>query len=409
MNKNLAYWKQRFLIVRDFLCVMAASMLTNLVLQFLLYPAIERQVGVERYGEILVFITIANVCGLAYGGAASGTYLTSRRHYKAEPGDFFCILMVICAVTSAIAIIAVRQYLTGVLEGLCLALLIFLTVLKHYSLVDFQLKKDYAHYLLFVIIIAVVEIICLLLFVFVKWWPVLLLPGTVAGLAYVVLRGTIYRNVTQRSENFGRAAQDTVTLSGAYLLNYGTQQADRILLLPLLGGTAVTYYYVASLFSKLLSMITGPINNLILAYLADVKTPLNRKRFLLINGLIAVATVVFLGGVVLLGPWVLSFPFLYPDLVDAVRVYLPLASLGQLLVIGSSILITIDLLVAPKKMQLFLQGAYMIVYIALTIPFSMHSGLDGFVMASLLAGIVRYITAFGVGWKYIPAARENTR
>lgn len=389
------------MMAQNLFCVMAASVISNFVLQFFLYPAIERYMGETRYGEILVFITIANVCGLAFGGAANGSYLTSRRYYQANSGDFFCVLIGICAVSSVVALVAVHRYLTDGIEGVCLALLITLTVFKSYSFVEFQLKKDYPHYLLFVTIIASTEVACLPLFYLTRQWPLLLLPGMVVGIVYVCLRGEIYRRATVCSEHFGRAARDTMTLSGAYLLNYGAQNADRFLLLPLLGGTAVTYYYVASLFSKTLSMITGPINNLILGYLSDQKEPFNRRSFFLINLLLLCGSAIFFVCVVLLGPWMIRLPFLYPDLVEDVRAYIPLASVAQLLVISSSIIVTIDLLVAPKRMQFILQVIYVVVYVALTVPFTLYCGLRGFVIASCLAAAVRYAVAFGIGFANI--------
>lgn len=407
MKRDITYWKQYDVIAQSLLCTMAASLISNFVLQFFLYPAIERQTGEAHYGEILVFITIANVCGLAFGGAANGAYLTSRRHYQARSGDFFCILAGICAVFSVVAVVAFHRYLTGWVEGVCLALLITLTGYKSYSFVEFQLKKDYPHYLLFTSIIVVTEIACLPLFYLTRQWPVLLLPGMAVGIVYVCLRGEIYRRPMVRSEHFGQAARDTVTLSGAYLLDFGAQNADRFLLLPLLGGIAVTHYYVASLFSKTLSMITGPVENLILAYLSDQKEPFNRRNFLLINLFLLVGSVIFFGGVVLLGPWLLKLPFLYPNLVKDVRAYIPLASMAQLLLISSSIIVTIDLLVAPKRMQFILQVIYVGAYVALTIPFILYSGLEGFVIASCLAAAIRYAVAVVIGWIYI--SQENKR
>ena len=82
----------RYSVFLDLIYTVTASLLDNFTLQFLLYPAIERQVGEARYGEILVFLTLGNVCGLAFGGAANSISLTSRQRYQTTSGDFFCIL-----------------------------------------------------------------------------------------------------------------------------------------------------------------------------------------------------------------------------------------------------------------------------------------------------------------------------
>lgn len=405
---DIEYWKKRWPVARNFICAVLASALSNFVLQFFLYPAIEDRMGAARYGEILVFITIANVCALSFGGAANAACLTSRSSYTAKTGDFFTILAGICAVVSVAAAILVRGYFTGPAEAVCVVLLIVLTTFQNYSFLEFQLRKDYTKYFLFTALIAGCQVACLPLFHQTGSWGVLLLPGIAAGLLYVWKTGRIYRHVTDHSANMGRAARDTLTLSGSYLLDYGAQNADRFLLLPLLGGTAVTYYYVASLFSKTLSMISGPVNNLILGYLSDKKNPLTRRRFGAIAVLLAAGALLFLGAVVWLGPWLLGLPFLYPDLVAAVRPYIFWASLAQLTLIASSTLITIDLLVAPHYMQMVLQGVYVVCYFALAIPATLHSGLHGFVLASCMAAVMRGILAFGIGWVCIGHNTERT-
>lgn len=405
---GLSYWRQQLLIAKNLIYAVLASALMNFVLQFFLYPVIERQAGETRYGEILVMMTIANVCGLAFGSAGCSVYLTSRQRYKSSMGDYFCILAAICVVSSAASVALVRNYLAGPAEALFLAMLITLTVYQNYSFLEFQLRKNYAGYLLFVAITSGVQIACIGLFRLTDQWAVLLLPGMAVGLLYVWRRGRIYRRVTERSENFGRAAKETLSLSGANMLNYGAQNADRFLLLPLMGGTAVTYYYVASLLSKTLSMITGPINNLIVGYLSDKEDPLDRKTYLIISTLILAGCGVFLAAVTVLGPWLLKLPFLYPDLADTVRPYIFLSSVAQMLVIGSSILVTIDLVVAPNRMQMVVQSIYAAVFAAFTVPATIRGGLSGFVAASCAAAAVRWLVSFAIGWKYIGNSAEGS-
>lgn len=398
---SLSYWKQRFSIAKNLIYAVLASVLNNFALQFLLYPAIERQVGEERYGEILVFVTIANVCGLSFGGSANTTYLTSRKHYKSSFGDFFIILAVTCAGASALSVFLVRGYLEGPFEALLLALLITLTVYHSYSFLEYQLRKDYSGYFLFMVITVCVSAACIPLLRLTGSWAVLLLPGFAAGIIYVWKTGRIFRGLSERSGNMGRAAKDMTAIGSSYLLNYGAQNADRFLLLPLIDGTAVTYYYVASLFSKTLAMVTGPINNLILSYLSEKNKPLDRKTFSVVTLLIAIVCALFLAAVMLIGPWMLRLPFLYPQLVDSVMPYMLLASLGQLLVIGSSIIVTLDLLVAPNYMQVLLQGLYLAAYVCFTVPLTVMYGLNGFVIATCAAGAVRCVAAFLIGWIYI--------
>ena len=88
-------------------------------------------------------------------------------------------------------------------------------------------------------------------------------------------------------------------------------------------------------------------------------------------------------------------------MVDAILWLIPLASIAQLLVIGSSILIVLDLLVAPSSMQVLLQAVYAGFYIVLAIPFTLVMQLKGFVIACCIAAFIRYLTAVIIGWYYL--------
>lgn len=57
----------------------------------------------------------------------------------------------------------------------------------------------------------------------------------------------------------------------ARAINY----ADKILLYPLLGGTMVSVYYAATVFSKVVSLAITPINSVALSYLSKINKKTN--------------------------------------------------------------------------------------------------------------------------------------
>ena len=148
-------------------------------------------------------------------------------------------------------------------------------------------------------------------------------------------------------------------------------------------------------------MITGPLNNLIIGYLSNRKKPLNRRIFGGISLAILIILALFFVLIWAVSPFILSLPFLYPAMVDAILWLIPFASIAQLLVIGSSILIVLDLLVAPSFMQVLLQAVYTVSYVVLAIPFTLVMQLKGFVIASCIAAFIRYLTAVMIGWYYL--------
>lgn len=407
MGKNiLTLVRERMDVAKNLIYAILASMMPNVAQQFLLYPAFTRTLGDERAGQVLFFITLANTCAMAFGGACNSTYLLARKKYPALSGDFFCTLLLISIVSTAVCGVAFHSYAIGAAELVLVMLLILLSIFRDYSFVDFQLRNDYAHYFLFSLIISAGYVVFIPLFQMTGSWAMTLIPATALGLLYVWWKGNIYRRPFACSRYFPAVMKDTTTLSGSYLLKYGAQNADRILLLPLVNGQAVTYYYIASLFSKTVSMLTGPINNLIISYLSQRKDPVDRKTFTAINLLMLLCTVAGTAVVSLVSPWLLALPFLYPDQVDQVRSIIPLASLAQLLVICSSVIQTLDLVITAGRLQMFMQATYAIVYVVLAVPMTIVWGLDGFVVASCLAAALRYGMAFLIGYRNIPKTTE---
>lgn len=407
MDKNIFHViRQRMDVAKNLIYAILASMLPNFAQQFLLYPSFTRVLGDERAGQVLFFITLANTCAMAFGGACNSVYLLARKKYAAVSGDFFCTLLILSVVSTVVCGVVFQGYAVSAWELVLVMLLIFLSIFRDYSFVDFQLRNDYAHYFLFSMIVSGGYVLFIPLFQLTGSWAMTLLPATFLGLVYVWWKGKIYRQPFVRSEHFPAVMKDTTTLSGSYLLKYGAQNADRILLLPLVSGQAVTYYYIASLFSKTVSMLTGPINNLIISYLSQRKDPVDRKTFTAINILMLLCTVVGTAVVSLVSPWLLALPFLYPDQVEQVRGIIPLASLAQLLVICSSVIQTLDLVITAGRLQMFMQATYAIAYVVLAVPMTIVWGLEGFVVASCLAAALRYAVAFLVGYRNIPKKVE---
>lgn len=394
-------------VAQDLVYVVFSSALNNAALQFVLYPVFERRLGEERYGEALFLITLANVCGMAIGGSANMTYLTSRKKYKTTSGDFLWILSVLSAITLSVCAFFVIPCVATPVEFILGELLIWVTIFINYSFVDFQLRDDYRGYFIFSLITIAGCIAFLPLFFSTGLWALALVCGNLAGMLYVCVVGRIYKPPFAKSEDRGHVVKATLTLSGSQMINYGMQNIDRFLVLPVLGGTAVTLYYVASLLSKTLSMITGPINTLIIGYLSQKGRKLTGKMYLGINVLLLAGTAVFGAVVVVVSPLVLGLPILYPDLLEKVREWILPASIAQLLVIASSILIALDIVVAPPKMQMVIQSTYAVIYLILAFIMAKTGGLRGFVTASVIAGIIRYLVAFGVGMYYIERQAEE--
>ena len=77
-------------------------------------------------------------------------------------------------------------------------------------------------------------------------------------------------------------------LSTTNLLSAVAQQSDKIILGLAMGGEAVTTFYVATLLGKVISLLTTPLNGVLIGYLTKYEGKFTKK-------MVAVFTAVLLG------------------------------------------------------------------------------------------------------------------
>ena len=127
------------------------------------------------------------------------------------------------------------------------------------------------------------------------------------------------------AETFQKTCVLFVTTFIANLIQY----LDRLLLLPILGGEAVSVYTVASFFGKSLGVLVTPLASVLLSYYAQKDFGMTTRRYWKINlSMIAFSTAFFLFCVAV-GPF--GTGIFYPTLIDAARPYILLANLAAVI------------------------------------------------------------------------------
>ena len=168
------------------------------------------------------------------------------------------------------------------------------------------------------------------------------------------------------------------------------------------GGTAVSIYYTASLFGKIIALFVIPVNSVIISYLIRYDKELSKKMWSVftLGGIVCGA--ICLGACLLFSGLIL--PHFYNDLYAASKPYLFPAVLSQILYFVSGVLLVVLLRFRGEKKQFFLNLGYAIVFFALTLIATYLFGLNGFVWASLLANALRL--AVVIPWGFLPPRRK---
>ena len=171
--------------------------------------------------------------------------------------------------------------------------------------------------------------------------------------------------------------------------------ADRFLLKALIGGTAVSIYYLSSLLGKTVSLITTPLNSVIISYLAKYKGSFGWKLFIKLLIVITLASLVMLVGCVV-GSHIL-IPILYPESYEMTKEFFFVSSLSQVIFFATSVLMVILLRFAKQSYQLYINLIYAVAFLVLGIPMTQKNGIWGFSYAILLANLLRMLVSIGFG------------
>lgn len=177
-------------------------------------------------------------------------------------------------------------------------------------------------------------------------------------------------------------------LASAALLVNTVSYLDRIVIMPLLGATALGVYYATSALSKSLSLVTNPVGNAFLARIGKVDPQHQGPLFKRSTIVASLAVVVF----AFVSYWVsyLGLAFLYPDFYSIGKSILLPVALTAAFASGSDLMRPLIMRFVPGRRFLLFNSGYAFVYVVLIIVLSSFWGLTGFAWASVISRAVLF-------------------
>ena len=386
----------------DSMWSIAGLMLMNLVAQFVVYPILANQLGAEANGDILTLIAYINIISVAVGSGVNYARMRNSNTEMTKNGDYNVCLIFASIVCIPVSFIA--QHITAIhldiVNSILYLLLMIAMLWRYYADVDFRLNLNYKGLFKYYFCISLGYGIGIVLYLLVGYWPLSLLIGEIAGLVYVLAFGRILnKDCFSFSKNRKSSIHVILTLIATNLLLNLIFNADRLLLNVLVNGTAVTLYYIASLLGKTVSLVTTPLNSVIIGYTARYKGKLTMKMLMVASALI-MAIIILATFVCTIGSHIL-IRFLYPEDYDAAVPYFVLANLSQIIYCCTNSMTTFLLCFTKSKYQLYINIIYMIAFIFIGVPVTWLWGLDGFVKGLVLVNIIRASVTFSVGLRQV--------
>ena len=379
-------------IINDMLLNLIATAIPVAVLQLVILPMLSSRMGSDEYGLAVTILSVFNVIPASFGNVLNNIRLLYENKYRENQytGDFQVILLIMC-ILNFIIMTVLTIYYEGSLKGIHLFLILitaFVWLLKEYYIVAFRIQINYKAIVLNNLIMVIGYGIGFVLYIWSDYWQMIYLAGYTFSLVYVMCHSDLWKEKIGITPFFRYTSIQTILLFISGLFGRILSYADRMLLYPMLGGTMVSIYFVATLFGKIISMAITPVNSVILTYLVKKEKKNDKifKRTLLTGSIVCIIGYLFC--------LILSRPvlgFLYPQYINNAMPYIFITTatfvLGALIgLVNPFIMKYFDM-----KWQMAINGGTAVVYVTVCLTLLHFYELWGFCIGAFVAYIIKLL------------------
>lgn len=384
----------------DFLLNVLAALILLFTTEFIVLPRLAVTMNSDDYGHALMLLGIVTTLSSALGNGLNNVRLILHHKYEKQQvrGDYPVIF---CGLGVALLFICIYIEFLGWFSASEIAVLFALTLLGSYRLylsVTFRLRVNYLGNLLLNGVLSLGYLIGLAIGLANAWWAVFIL-GEILSLGYLIYVTDWIQEPFRRTPLFGDVCKCFAWLGYLTLLGGLLNIMDRNVILPILGGEAVSVLFVAMIAGKAVSYVAKPMGNVMLSYFAQPTFVMTRRKYWGIN----LATVVVGAGCYLLSiaisEWMLHC--FYPMYADKAMPLVMHATSVPVLLMVSALAQPAVLRFVKLSILSFWQSLYVAVYIGMAVLLTSQYGLYGFCYAASFLVLLRILILWWLGARNI--------
>ena len=379
-------------IYGDMILNLAATGLPLVVLQLLIYPWVSRIESADQYGlMITIYSLLVLICDPLGKSLNNIRLINSKEESEHGASSNYNHIMLLYIAVSIVVMIAGTIYYDKELTAVKLLLILMTGIcllVNGYIVVWYRIKLNYKAITVNACFMAAGFLAGFLAYKLTGLWILIFLLGHFASLIFLTRTTKVLDGRYKRENGFRELFHDTNALTFALFLSQGMSLADKLVLMPLLGGYTVSVYYTAAIIGKIMTLTTGPINSVILSYLAK-KESLSRKTF--VKYLLVCFSFCLALGIVVI---ILSRPvlgILFPAYVDDAMTLVPFTTVNTLIFVMASMVTPIVMRYCDIVWQTIINVVGFIIYVGASILFLHLWGMIGFCIGIGLSHLVRFV------------------
>lgn len=379
------------MFIIDTLKTIVSSLLMAFGLQLVAYPLIQRTVGNAEFGHILTSYTILTITSVVMANTLNNIRLVNIEYYDSNHYySLFIRLFLISIVIESIGIYIVFHMMFNVswIGILALVILNLFMCLRIYLSVFFRMKLQYNKILIVSVFQFIGILVGLACFKVIQSWLIIFLVSELFALAYTFWKLKHIFVVKTKSDE-PHIVNDYLMLLGTNALNNSNLYLDRLILLPLINGTAVTFAFLATFVGKMLATFLYPVNNVLLSYVS-VNANVNKLRqYTLVNtyGILAIIFVT----IVSYPATLIIVKLLYHLNSQQLTEFIIIGNIGVLLNVVSTMIQTLNTKHSSITRQAHFITVHTIIYIVLAIVLTHFYGLVAFFWITLIANFIKLV------------------
>lgn len=242
--------------------------------QIILLPILAKEIDEGTYATFLIYISMLNlICN------SVGSQLGVTRQVNSSYGDnsivYKKILDFLSIIISIISIVFLIFLKSNLIDIVILTLIVLLTNYRFYIRYIFRIDGDYKRIIFqnFIYLIGIIGGLMLFYIKKIVWMPMLV--GEILCLVYDEVQIKKIPIKDQTKVSYKNIIKKFTGYSISTILSNSCSLIDKILISPLLGQFNLIIYSVGTTVSKVLALVTNPINDVILAWISK---PNNNSR-----------------------------------------------------------------------------------------------------------------------------------
>lgn len=376
-------------LVGDVSLNLIASAVPIILLQLLILPLIASRLGDKEYGLAITLVSLFTLTSHSFGNVLNNIRLLQNKEYdeRGYEGDFN-FLLITCLIISTVLTTAGAVYYGKSLSLFDILLIVIITcfiLLREYLIVSFRLILNYKAILVNNFILGIGYLAGLTLFYLIGIWQLVYLVGSVSSLLYIIKSTNLLKESYKRTPLFKPTLYKSTILFIAGFTGTVLSYADKLILYPLLGPTAVSIYYSATIIGKMISMGITPISGVMLSYLARMDKVKQKSFLLLLAGTFMIGIVGYFTCILISKPLLhLLYPAWAEESLKLIYITVATAVVGAM----SSVIKPLVLRFNSINWQIVLSTVNLVIYLICAFIFYTLYGLLGFCIGILISAVI---------------------